>query len=254
MSYDYIYQTERMATEIDGKTVEVIVQLVADTTGIGDPRENDNVSTMLFFNHRRYQLGDRHELDYGEREAFEHGGLEGLVKHLTRQEGLIAFTLVGMYDHSGITIYPISKASEHPWYDHGGWDSGCLGLSYITQKRWTEMMGDADPNEEVDGKATVGMGTFDVKRKWADEVLRQEINEYDDWLRGNVWGLVATKPCDHETEHIDPLDVSESIDDDRVAACPHAETIESTWGYIGDPDDAWKDMTADLGFKALAPA
>ena len=254
--HDYVYQTERMATDIDGKVVEVIVQLVADTTGIGDPRENDNLATFLFFNHRRYELGDRHSLDSGEEEAFENGGLPGLIKHIERSEGkLLAHTLVGMYDHSGITIYPIASANEEFPMDPGGWDSGCLGLAYVTTKRWREIQGDdADPNELEESAERVGFGRVTVQMPRARKYMLGELDEYDDWLRGNVWGLVATKPCDHEDEHVNPRDISKVIDDDRVAACPHAETIESTWGYIGDPDDAWKEMTADLGFRSLVPA
>lgn len=222
MSYEYIDRTER-ARYSDGE--EVIVQLVADTSGIGDPRENDNVATFLFFNHRRYQLGDRHSLDYGEQVAFEHGGLPGLRKHIERNEGkLLAWTMVGMYDHSGITIYAVSSATQRHPFDPQGWDSGVLGVAYVTEKRADEL---GAPHDDV------------------EKQMLAEIEEYDDWLRGNVWGVVVSKPCPHE--HANPRDVSKQQDDNLIAACPHSETIESVWGFIGDPSDVWSYAPGDMG-------
>lgn len=228
MTYEYVDSTERVG--------DLILQVVADTSGIGDPRENDNLATFLFFNHRRYELGDRHKLDAGEEEAFEGGGLKGLLKHIERNEGkVLAYTLVGMYDHSGITIYPIGKASEEYPMDPGGWDSGCLGLAYVTEKSWREMQGDdADPNELEESEERVGFGRVTVQMPRVRKYMLGEIEEYDDWLRGNVWGYVITKPCPHPEEHYSPRDVSKTPDDNLIAACPHAEHVDSCWGFIGD--------------------
>lgn len=220
----YIQRTERM---IDGAGEEVIAQLIQDTEG-GGPREQDNIATFLFFNHRRYTLGDRSELDYTEQEAFEHGGLKGLLKHLERSEGpILAHTLVGMYDHGGITIYPIERLGQHHVFDSGGWDSGCLGIAYVTQKQADEM----------------GAPPDSVERQ-----MLAEIEEYDDFLRGNVWGIVVQKPCPHP--HTNPLDVSDTISDEEIAKCPHSEVTDSVWGYIGDPDVVWPEVIAEMGLIA----
>lgn len=238
MSYEYIDRTERITND---EGTELIVQLVADTTGIGDPRENDNIAVLLFFNHRRYELGDRSKLDSGEQDAFEHGGLPGLLKHIEREEGkLLAHTLVGMYDHSGITIYPIAKANQHHPFDSGGWDSGCLGLAYVTEKRADEL---GAPHDD------------------AEKQMLAEIEEYDDWIRGNVWGIIATKPCPNPEQHINPRHVNTrddsgvEPDDELIAACPHSEHQDSVWGFIGDPKDVWPDALDSIGLSMpLVPA
>jgi hypothetical protein len=227
VSWEYIADTKRVGS--------LIVQAVADPFGdASDPRGNDNVSTMLFFNHRRYQLGDRHSLDYGEQEAFEHGSMAGLIKHISRNESpVIGHILVGMYDHSGISIYPIASLGEHPWYDSGGWDSGCLGVAYVTQKRWIEMMGNEDPEAIVNDEVHVGFGRLPVQIKLVQQVMRQEIAEYNDWLTGNVWGYVVTNPCTDEHH--------ENDDDNAIAACPHSDILDSCWGFVGEDKYAMEE-------------
>lgn len=228
MSLDYIDGTERIGG--------LIVQVFADTTGVGDPRENDNLTEMVFV-HRSYQLGDRQQLTSGEEQALEHGGFPALVKHLKRQpEGLLAISKVGMYDHSGITIYPIAPdGNGHYAFDQAGWDSGILGFAFITKARWDELHG-GDPEEMVDSEVRLGMGRLDVKRRAADEVIRQELDEYDSWVRGEVWAYRTVEPCkDHPDEH---------ATDERIADCAHSVVIDSCYGFVGDSKYAWEEARA----------
>ncbi|HZL95986.1 MAG TPA: hypothetical protein VFB99_20180, partial [Vicinamibacterales bacterium] len=66
--------------------------------------------------------------------------------------------------------------------------------------------------------------------------LLSEIKEYDDFLTGNVWGYVITKPCAQHFEH---------GSDEDIAGCPHSETIDSRWGYVGDPEYAWNEAKSE---------
>lgn len=227
----YIERTERVG--------DLIVQIKADDSGLADPRDNDNVTEIVFL-HRRYILGDRQSLTSGEEQAIEHGGIAALRKHLARQpEGLIALTKIGMYDHSGITIYTVEDAGNgHAPLDEAGWDSGIVGFAYVTRKRWAEIMADTDPAAPYDGDG-VGKG-----KTWADAVIAQEVSEYDDWLTGNVWGFTITKPCDQTDEH---------DTDEEIADCPHAEEIGSCWGFIGDPSYAWNEAKAEAEAMAVTP-
>lgn len=223
----YIDDTERIG--------DLIVQVFADTTGVGDPRDGDNFTDILIA-HRRYRLGDRNEATPGEDEAFEHGGPAALRKHLARQpEGLVAFSMLGMLDHSGVSIYTIADDSRGTAIgDSAGWDSGVAGWAFITRKQW-DLIGGGDPEEMVDAEVRVGMGKLPVKRRQADVVLEAEIEEYNDWLTGNVWAFRVVKPCDHADEH---------DTDEQIADCPHSEEIESCYGFVGDPKYAWEEARA----------
>jgi hypothetical protein len=108
-----------------------------------------------------------------------------------------------MYDHSGITIrtYPF----ECPW------DSGQIGYIYVT---YAQILKELDI-KRLSPKA----------RKWAYNLLRGEINVYNQYLTGEVYGYVIEKTvhCDHCKK-------------DSV------EIIDSCWGFYGF--DSVKD---DLG-------
>lgn len=246
MSYEYVHRTERMR---DGDGNELIVQLVADTTGGDGPRENDNF-THIYGDHRHYTIGDGKppsEHEY----ILNRGGIRLLYRYMRlfgdpahKHSKVLAFTKLGMYDHSGITVYtvPMGRSAEH-WADSGGWDSGTVGYVYITQARWDELNPGVDPFEEVDGEAKLPLGSVPVKQQRVWRILEAEVDEYDDWCRGNVWGIVASKPCDHADEH---------SSDESIASCPHSETTDSVWGFIGDPDDVWPDALEYVG--VLVPA
>ena len=95
-----------------------------------------------------------------------------------------------LYDHSGITM------SVKPFSCH--WDSGQIGYIYATKDQ---------VRKEYSRKR--------ITKKLRDQVekaLRQEVQAYDDFLTGNVWGYVV-----------------EDID---------GEHIDSCWGFYGNPDYA----------------
>jgi hypothetical protein len=197
--YSYVHTTERVG--------DLIVQVVADDSGIGDPRENDNLAHIVG-SHRHYTIGDG-EPPADHMRALERGGIRLLYRWLRRYHGLVAFTKLGMYDHSGITFYsvPLGSSATHV-FDSGGWDSGAVGYAYVLRSDLER----------------IGTHAEDAER-----VMEAEISEYDSWVRGDVWGFVVTRPCSDADEH---------TSDESIADCPHAETLDSCWGYIGEPADA----------------
>jgi hypothetical protein len=105
--------------EHKGKTVEVYY----DEFPI-DPREWDNLGTMVFF-HGRYTLGDKH--DFTEPEDL----------HEFMEEEDPIYLPVYMYDHSGIGIS--TDNSRYPY--NCPWDSGMLGYIYVTKEQVKEEYG-----------------------------------------------------------------------------------------------------------------
>jgi ribosomal protein S27AE len=103
-----------------------------------------------------------------------------------KDEG-VAVLSVYLYDHSGISISATPYSCP--------WDSGCVGFIY----------------EELKGR----------KREEVEEQLRSEIQLYDHYLRGNVYGYMRKKKNE----------------------CPHCgdvkwEEIDSCWGFYGYPEDS----------------
>jgi hypothetical protein len=208
----YVDDTERIG--------ELIVQVFADDTGATSPREWDNLAA-IHGSHDRYEIGDG-EPPAEHMRALERGGLVMLYRYMRRYgdtstEGnpaLVAFRKLCMLDHSGVTYWTaeLGTSSRH-WSDSAGWDSGAVGYAYINRARWDAMMG-----------ADTDMST-------AVEAIDGEVKEYADWASGNVWAYRVLKPCDHTDEH---------DSDEERADCPHAEEVDSCYGFIGDPSYAWE--------------
>jgi hypothetical protein len=141
------------------------------------PREDDNLGKMVCW-HKRYELGDKH--DYADPEDFK------------PEEHAVCLALY-LYDHSGITIS--CKPFSCPW------DSGQIGWIYCDV---------ADIVKEY-GKNTK------ANRDKAERLLRSEVETYDTYLRGDVYGFVLEKA-------------------DKCGECGHTEweEIDSCWGFYGD--------------------
>lgn len=152
------------------------------------PREWDNLGTMVCF-HNHYDLGDKgHGYNSGD---FE--GWDDLRRHLEIEEGARIILPLALIDHSGISMYISSGA--HPM-DPGGWDSGQVGFYFVTA-------------EQLRKEYSVKRITKAIEAK-AEEVLRNEVKVYNDYLTGNVYGYI--------------------IED------PDGEQIDSCGGFVGEPD------------------
>lgn len=184
----------------DGKRC-VVGYLCADDDPANPRKEFDNVGTMAC-SHRRYDLGDEKVDSYHnllERLASEHTDRDvdeldedALQKIVDRHYLHLPLYL---YDHSGITIR--TTAFSCPW------DSGQVGVIYVTKKRAIEEWGKKICTKQVRDKALA--------------YLKGEVEEYDHYLTGNVWGVCyATFNYDAETE--------EWIEDER----------DECWGNFGD--------------------
>jgi hypothetical protein len=145
-----------------------------------NPRTDwDNLGTMLCF-HRRYSLGDKHDYDLDDARV-----LEGRIP----KSGGVVLPLY-LYDHSGITI------RTHPF--SCPWDSGKIGFIYA---------GSDKIRKEYGWKRITK-----ARREKIEAYLRAEVQTYDDYLTGNVYGYIVENP--------------------------EGEAVDSCSGYYGDPEES----------------
>lgn len=121
-----------------------------------DPRDDDNLGTMVCF-HSRYNLGDK---NHGfTRESF----IEFLEKN---KDEIIALHLY-LLDHSGLTMSTGRFAC-----DAAGWDTSYVGLIYITKEKARKEYGRLT-------KKTVAR---------IEGYLKAEVETYDALLTGSCYG------------------------------------------------------------------
>src|SRR6266704_2227744 len=104
----------------DKLTVGSLTVRLEQDTDAESPRDWDNLGTMVCW-HRNYRLGDEHS--YGDPQEF--------IESDEYRNAAIVLPL-GLYDHSGITMYIGSEPSP---FDPGGWDSGQVGFIYISREK-----------------------------------------------------------------------------------------------------------------------
>jgi len=189
----------RETFEVDGLAVHV-----RPDTDPGDPRrEWDHGGTMVCW-HRRYKLGDEqpayHADEFFPRLMQERESDRGrfvpdevpighVVRYIDKHFHVLPLYL---YDHSGLSMS--TGGFSCPW------DSGQVGWIYMSKERASR--------EGIDDPLSC---------------LRAEVEEYDQYLRGDVWG--------YEIEDAD------------------GNSLDSCWGFYGF-DHCTEEATASA--KAIA--
>lgn len=172
-----------------------------------DPRKWDNLCTMVCW-HRNYNLGDKHNFndawDFLQDLCEELLGIdcedinEKEMLQKLRDSGKILIKPINLYDHSGITV---STSNGYPYNDR--WDSGCVGFIYVTKETIFKECGNIT---EENWKAR------------ADKYLESEMDTYDQYVRGEVYGFRLTQKvikqdkCPHCGEVIREYEDEEEID------------------------------------------
>lgn len=140
------------------RTDKYILKIFTDVDPINPQTEYDLLGTMICW-HNRYNLGNTHDFE----------SPEDFRDSLDKDD--IVFPLF-LYDHSGITI------SMTPF--NCPWDSGQVGYIYITKEKIIEEYGEYTPeNIEL-----------------AKKCLKAEVNIYDLYLTGQVYGYEVHDFCD----------------------------------------------------------
>lgn len=170
------------------------LEIIQDEDPCNPRKDYDNFGTMLCW-HRRYDLGDKH--NYSDPSEVE------------LPEGSVVLPLY-LYDHSGITM------STQPFSCK--WDSGQVGIIYAT------------PEQIRKEFVPQGGCITDAVLTNVKQCLINEVDTYDQYLRGDVWG--------YEIFRIAPV-------------CEHCgckredELVESCWGFYG------KDYCKEEGLAAM---
>ena len=152
-------------------------EIVQDTNPT-DPREWDNITTMICF-HNRYTIGDKHEY-----KSNNYNGWQELKEQIESDYKVLMIKPLYMYDHSGITI------STSPFGCQ--WDSGQIGWVIIDEKRLQYITGDASGHNETN----------------LEEIIDSEIKTYDKYITGDCYGykIYEVEVCDKGHEHKTELD------------------------------------------------
>ena len=128
------------------------------------PREFDNLGTMVCF-HRRYNLGDETEL-----KSSDFSSWEELENYLYKEEDALIAIPVFMYDHSGLWINTTGFSCP--------WDSGQVGYIYISKEKVRREYSCKRISKKL--------------KKMIREMLCSEVDLYNDYLSGNVYGFTLT--------------------------------------------------------------
>jgi len=150
--------------KFNGYTIKVFVDEDAES-----PRKWSTFGTMLC-GHSRYNLGDRQIRGQAD------------INAVLRRKDIKSLPLY-LYDHSGITM------STSPF--SCPWDSGQVGIIFCTHDEIREEFGPK-------GRALQHISKKAVSS--AFKLMRQEVETYDAFLKGDVYGYVLEDP---EGEEID---------------------------------------------------
>jgi len=162
----------------DGAVLKIEQDIHAES-----PREWVNLGTMVCW-HSRYTLGDIQET-----RPYDEDEYDSLVEEYC-SEGIVLNLYV--YEHGGITMN--TDGFSCPW------DSGQIGFIFITKEKVIEEYGDY--SEET--------------RKRVEGCLKSEVKTYAQYLEGDVWGFILSKPvtCEH----------CGKVEDEEIDSC---------WGFFG---------------------
>jgi hypothetical protein len=177
-----------MNEAVDSKRIgDYLIEIFPDSSP-ESPREWDNLGTMICF-HKRYNLGDKHDYDHN-----DYDGWDEMEAAIVKNENAGVILPLYLYDHGGITI------STSPF--SCPWDSGRIGFIFVSKEKMLK---------EYGGKIV----TMKLKER-VEKYLEGEVETYDQYLRGDVYGYKISKVTTCNEGH------------------EHKKFQDSCWGYYGE--------------------
>lgn len=141
----------------------------------GNPREDyDNPTQMICF-HRRYNLGDKHEMRHE-----DYNGWAEVEAAIKEEHNVAIIKPLYLMDHSGLAI------STGSFNDR--WDSGQIGFIFVT----TEELKANWPYE--------GETVPDEIKKKGEAWIESDLETYGLYLSGDAWGFVIKGPGGEEVD------------------------------------------------------
>ena len=156
---------------------DYLIKILQDNEPV-NPREWDNIGTIICF-HKKHSLGDPHDYNFNDFNSWEE-----LKNQINKDQNVAVILPIYMYDHSGITIK--TTPFNCPW------DSGQIGFIFISKEKALNEFG--------------GCKITNILRKRLIQLLIGEVDTYDQYLAGDVYGYQIT------------------LND---------EVLDSCWGYYG---------------------
>jgi hypothetical protein len=169
------------------------------------PRDWDNLGTMLCF-HGRYTLGDKDPVY----QAREQSSWQELADKLVKEQHAAVLLPLYLFDHGGITMSTGKFSCP--------WDSGQVGFIYVTREKLLKEFGGKRVSKDMIAKA--------------EKMLEGEVETYDHYLRGNVYGYTtyagegddlgdSSDSCggfigDYDNEEYGPLQEAKSAIDGEI--------------------------------------
>ena len=136
-----------------------------------NPREDDNFGKMLCF-HSKYNLGDANDLGIS---PDDFDGWDEMEDYIRKEHDAAIVLPLALYDHGGITMYVGDPTCR--------FDSGRVGLIYCTRASIRRCY----MRKRISAKL--------LQR--AEQGLRNDVEIYDKFLRGEVYGYTVEGPnCD----------------------------------------------------------
>lgn len=182
------------------------------------PREWDNIGTMVY-GHRTYDLGDEKAQNIEEYNSW-HEWLRGEVIAKHGEDNVIALPLY-LYDHSGLTMNTTGFSCR--------WDSGQVGWIYATKETFLKETAYNEKKLFEEGKA--------------EEMLRNEVDIFDKYIRGDVYCFVLSKK--------ETCDCCKDVSTDVVDSCCgfYADDLEELKEQLREhlPEEA-HDLLEDLEY------
>jgi hypothetical protein len=149
------------------------------------PRTWDNLGTMVC-SHNRYDLGDKHNYKFNDYDSWDE-----VKKDIIKRENVGVILPLYLYDHSGITMNTTGFSCQ--------WDSGQVGFIFISKQKMLLEYGGKIVTQKLKDRVT--------------EYLKGEVETYDQYLTGDVYGYRVFKVENGEEEELD-----------------------SCWGFYGEDD------------------
>ena len=138
-----------------------------------NPREDDNLGTMVCF-HNRYNLGDTdHGYNFNNYDSWSE-----LKEAILKDNPKAIILPIYMYDHSGITINTTGFTCN--------WDSGQIGFIFISREKIREEYS----VKNISAKRRAKVATY----------LEGEVETYDKYLRGEIYGFVVKDSTGEEID------------------------------------------------------
>ena len=178
-----------------------------------DPRDGHNMGKMFCF-HTRYNLGDEHEIKEERFKSWKQ------IREYLEELNYSIIIPIYLYDHSGL------RMQTRPF--HSRWDSGQIGFICCRDEDIVNCFGTNKVTNE--------------DRDKAEKALLKEVEIYDNYISGNVYGYKAIKKV--------KVTVKKTYEDGSEKIYDTEEEIDvgSCWGFYDEDslrEHAEDDIEAD---------